>query len=148
MKTLTLFWAVLILLAFPNPVFAIEIVVNGTSYTSIEAYKASKNGLPKAELKPYKPATAKTIELTPPAPISKSTAKTWKTIGYENSVKRVVADFEQNWDNPMPKFRIASDELEDRFKALLDGRTQPLMVVSEANKLRIMELDKNKAVSP
>ncbi|MBI4309723.1 MAG: hypothetical protein HY591_05280 [Candidatus Omnitrophica bacterium] len=63
-----------------------------------------------------------------------------QAISYEHALKRVAVDFKQDWDNPMPKFTIDPYELGDRLGALVDGRKEPVLVISDSKKLRVMAL--------
>jgi len=159
MKSVNLFCLFMLLpvLAWAKPV---EIFISGVEYPSLEAYKASKAELKniqgvasaadedflRAKAKElgidFDPKKVRTIAFNPP--ISVRTAEQLHAVSYEGGVGRVKADFEQNWDNPMPKFTISSGELEDRLKAVAGDRTEPVLIVSDANKLRVMALGKNK----
>ncbi len=133
MQTVNKLWLLLALMAgFAPHAGAVEVVVNGVQYPSMVAYKASKErGQTTAGL------SAKTT-LTP---VSSGIAKLLNSIGYEDSVKNVKDDFEQNRSIPTVEYRISANQLGDRLEELLDGRPDPLMVVAESNKLRVVELD-------
>lgn len=112
---------------------AVEIIVNGVQYGSIEAYKAAVN----------KPNTDKeAVKTVDNKLISAKTAKEWQRVGYEHGVEQVVSDFKQNWDDPAPKFTIASGELEERIRSLVQGRQGPVLFISGTHKLRVMALGK------
>ena len=110
----------------------IEIFINGVRYPSIEAYRASKE--PKAQEKVVR------IDPIKGETITEAAAKQWRLVGVEHAVGRVMVDFTQNWNDPLPKFKIEPRELEDRIKSLVDGRKAPVLIVSQDHKLRVMEL--------
>ncbi len=118
-------------LAYAND---IEVIIGGKSYDSMALYRAAKRDpAPSKEAMPEKldPQTEKAV-------------KELKSVSSEQSVGRVKADFDQNWDNPTPKFKIEAAELEQRLEALADNRKEPVLVVSENGKLRVMLLDESK----
>ena len=144
------------------PVLAkpVEILINGVEYPSIEAYKASKaqvrniqgpasaqdEDFLRAKSKElgldFDPKKVKTVTLKPE--ISPKVAAELKAVSYEGGVGQVKADFEQDWDNPMPKFTIDPYELGDRLGALVDSRKEPVLIISDSKKLRVMAVGKDK----
>ena len=115
----------------------IEVIVGGKSYYSVDSYKAAKRGVvsPQEALpEKWDPQTEKAF-------------KALKSVSSEDSVGHVKADFDQNWDNPSPKFNITSEELEQRLEAVADNRKEPVLVVSDNGKLRVMLLDEDKTTS-
>lgn len=114
----------------------IEVFTNGGYYPSIEAYKASKEPKSADVLKERVPSSVQKITQV----ISDATAKEWKMVGIEHGVGQVVVDFNQDWENPVPKFKIEPRDLQGRMESLLDGRKAPVLVVAGDNKLRVMEL--------
>ena len=117
----------------------VEVVINGTDYPSFEAYQAAKEHSRNAQ-KPDPAGHEKAA-----VPVAEAIGiKRLQAAGYEHGVKRVMTDFKQNWDNPAPKWIISPSELEERLGALVDGRKEPVLVVSESNKLRVTALGKDK----
>ncbi len=118
-----------ILMLMPSSVWAassIDVFINGVHYPSIEAYHRSQvQGQIKDKDHPL---------------ISTQTAGQLKSVGIEQGVGKVIVDFTQDWQNPMPKFVIAPHELEEHIKALVDGRKEPVLIVTGDNKLRVMGL--------
>ncbi len=98
----------------------IEIYANGARYESIDAYKAHT-------IVPLR----KTSLLTP------QTRHALDGISLEYAIGRVMADFDQNWENPVPKFTISSAQLEDRLRALVADRPEPVLLISGPQKLRV-----------
>jgi hypothetical protein len=140
-----------------------EIYINGIRYASIQDYKAAQSRAHqikgfaspddeeflRAKSKErgihFDPKQVKTITLTP-APISPETAAKLERAGYEHGVSHVMTDFSQNWDNPVPKFTITSEEVEGRLRALVGDRREPVMIVSGNRKLRVIALQPNSPV--
>ena len=138
----------------------VEVYIKGVRYESIEAYRFSKtkaksiqgpasmedDQLLRAKTRElglaYNARNVKTIALKPITSISPQTAQQWQTLGYEHGVGRVIIDFKQNWDNPVPKFTVSFDELEGRLRALAADRPEPVLLISNSNKLRVMALDR------
>ena len=123
----------------------VEVIIRGVRYASLEAYRAAAEN--KAE--PMHKTVfiddkgAKTVTLTP---ISEQTEKRLQKVGYEHSLSHMVVDFKQNWDDPMPKFAISPAELEERMRAVAGDRTEPVLIISDSNKLRVMALGKEKGL--
>lgn len=140
MKIVNLLWVLpVVLLGGRISAAPIEVIVNGVSYDSLEAYRTSKIGPLKA--KPAAAVMGPAPETKPSTPISGPTADKLDKIGYEKGVTKVIVDFRQDWNNPVPKFYVTNKDLEERLKALIEGREEPVMVVSGARKLRVMELE-------
>ena len=114
---------------------SVEIYVKGVRYHSIEEYRYSKTQKQSGLAKSVQPSKPREIVVKPNASTG---TKQWEVIGYEHAIGRVMADFTQNWDNPHPKFNISSQDVENRLKALLDGRREPVLIVSGDKKLRVM----------
>lgn len=153
----------LLLMFLPATAWAVnkpvEIFVGGVEYPSMEAYKqshievksirgaasvadedflraqAAKLGID------FDPQKVKTVTLAPA--ISTQTAKALQAISYEHGVGAVQADFQQNWDDPAPKFTVHADELEQRLKAVAGDRKGPILIVSDNDKLRVVGLSKD-----
>ena len=104
---------------------SVEIIVNGVRYQSIDAYKALKKGGPHTIVLPQKPA------------VDPETSRALDTISLEHGIGRVMADFNQNWDDPMPKFTISPTELEDHIRSLVEGRKGPVLLIAEPGKLKV-----------
>jgi hypothetical protein len=158
MKIVNALWVLLLWVplawASPNP--SVEIIIGGVHYASLQDYKdslkhpqrfkgaASKEdeAFLRTETKRlgigFDPKKVRTINL---APISQQTINRLESISYEHGVGRVMTDFQQNWDNPVPKFVIKDKDLEQRLEALADGRKEPVLIVSQAHKVRIVALD-------
>ncbi len=101
----------------------IEIYANGARYESIDAYKAH---------------TIVPLRKTPPlAGLTPQTRHALDGISLEYAIGRVMADFDQNWENPVPKFTISSAQLEDRLRALVADRPEPVLLISGPQKLRV-----------
>lgn len=98
----------------------IEIYVNGTRYESIEAYKASA-----------------IVSLRETPLLTPQTRHALDHISLEYAIGRVMADFDQNWDNPVPKFTISTAQLEERLRALVADRTEPVLLILGPQKLRV-----------
>lgn len=120
----------------------IEVIVGGKSYYSVDSYKATQRNK-------VTPQEAVSPEVVPEKadPMTIKAMKELSSISSEDSVGRVRADFDQNWDNPSPKFKIASEELQQRLESIADDRKEPVLVVSENGKLRVMLLDENKTTA-
>lgn len=104
----------------------VEIFINGVHYESIEAYRAGA----KTEKETDNPKVKSTNN-----DISK-----WDSIGYEHGMRMVLSDFRQDWDNPIPKFEVTAEDLEERIRALVEDRREPVLFISDSNKLRVMAL--------
>lgn len=132
------------LLIISNLAYAkeIEVIVGGKSYYSVDSYKATQRNK-------VTPQEAVSPEVVPEKsdPMTIKAMKELSSISSEDSVGRVRADFDQNWDNPSPKFKIASEELQQRLESIADDRKEPVLVVSENGKLRVMLLDENKTTA-
>lgn len=120
----------------------IEVIVGGKSYYSVDSYKATQRNK-------VTPQEAVPPEVVPEKadPMTIKAMKELSSISSEDSVGRVRADFDQNWDNPSPKFKIASEELQQRLESIADNRKEPVLVVSENGKLRVMLLNEETANS-
>ncbi len=107
----------------------VEIIVRGVRYDSIQDYKtnADKAKSVKSQIIDLKPGEEKAI-------------KQLQVAGYEHGMNTVMTDFTQNWDDPMPKFMLKRDELAERMRALAGDRTEPVLVIAEPKKLRVMAL--------
>ena len=105
----------------------IEVYVNGARYDSVEDYKALRKS-PQDDVAKVK---ARTIVLAPD--VSRALDK----ISVEPAIGRVMADFKQNWDDPAPKFTISTAELEDRIRALVADRKEPVLLISQPQKLTV-----------
>ena len=114
----------------------IEVIIGGKSFDSIDAYRAAKRGTSSA-----KASTPQKLD-----PDNEKAFNELKFVSSEDNVSRVKADFAQNWDNPTPKFKIEEKELEQHLEAIADNRKEPVLVVSENGKLRVMLLDEGKTV--
>ena len=112
----------------------IEVIIAGKSYDSIDSYRASKRD-PTPSQKPSPEVLDKKTEQA----INQLTS-----VSSEQSVAVVKSDFDQNWDDPTPKFTIESQELEKRLEAIADNRKEPILVVSDNGKLRVMLMNENK----
>ncbi len=135
----------------------VEVVVNGDRYPSLQAYQESKKyskhiilgaeaGSEADSLKAealrlgvmYDPLKIKTITL-----VSTGEALAIQRLvdlGVEKPMGQVVTDFHQNWDQATPNFTLAPEELEARLKSLVEGRKEPVLLMSGPNKLRVMSL--------
>lgn len=134
MKCLVLFIVFVSLLTGFSQAKDIEVIIGGKSYYSMEAYKATREQV-------------KHIEKQEPERIDPLTQRAYDQLSYvssEDNVSRVKSDFAQNWDNPSPKFTIDSSELVQRLEAVADNRKEPVLVVSENGKLRVMLLNEAK----
>ncbi len=98
----------------------IEIYVNGVRYESIEAYKAHA-AVSSREIPVLTPQTRRTLD----------------NISLEYAIGRVMADFDQSWESPVPQFTISSAELEDRLRALVADRPGPVLLIAGPQKLRV-----------
>ncbi len=98
----------------------VEIYVNGQRYESIEAYKA------RAIV-----SLRKTPLLTP------QTRQALDDISLEYAIDRVMTDFDQNWENPVPQFTISTAQLEERLRALVADRPEPVLLIAGPRKLRV-----------
>jgi len=101
----------------------IEIYADGARYGSIEAYKAS--------------AIVSLRETPPLAGLTPQTRRALDDISLEYAIGRVMADFDQNWENPVPKFTISTAQLEDRLRALVADHRQPVLLIAGPQKLRV-----------
>lgn len=105
------------------PAGGVEIYVNGVRYESIDAYKAH---------------TMVSLRKTPPlAGLTPQTRHTLDNISLEYAIGRVMADFDQNWENPVPKFTISAAQLEERLRALVADRPEPILLILGPQKLRV-----------
>ena len=101
----------------------IEVIIGGVSYASIEEYR--------------KAGKSKDIDANPK---EEKAIKQLETASYEHSMNTVMTDFRQNWDDPIPKFTLKRDELAERMRALVGDRAEPVLVIAEPHKLRVMAL--------
>ncbi len=107
----------------------IEIYVNGARYESVDDYKAHTD---------YKAHAIVSLRETPPlAGLTPQTRHALDNISLEYAIGRVMADFGQNWENPVPKFTISAVQLEDRLRALVADRPEPVLLISGPKKLRV-----------
>ncbi len=101
----------------------VEIYANGARYESIDSYKAR---------------TIVSLRETPPlAGLTPQTRHALDNISLEYAIGRVMADFDQNWENPVPKFTISAAQLEDRLRALVADRSEPVLLIAGPQKLRV-----------
>jgi hypothetical protein len=128
-----LIFFIIFLVAFSELIEAkdIEVIIGGKSYYSMDAYKATRGKVKQAELP----------KLEKIDPLTQRAYEELNYVSSEDNVSRVKSDFSQNWDNPSPKFTIDSSELVQRLEAVADDRKEPVLVVSEKGKLRVMLLN-------
>ena len=75
---------------------------------------------------------------TPPlAGLTPQTRQALDDISLEYAIGRVMADFDQNWENPVPGFTISTAQLEDRLRALAADRKEPVLLILGPQKLRV-----------
>lgn len=122
--------------ALGSMVFArdIEVVIGGKSYYSMKDYRAAQRGL----------VAAQTPQSEKIDPVTEQAVNELKSVSLEQGISRVRTDFDQNWDNPTPKFHVEEENLEKQLEAVADNRKEPVLVVSENGKLRVMLLEENK----
>ncbi len=95
----------------------IEVYANGQRYGSVDDYKA------------HTPVQTSFLTL--------QTRHALDNISLEYAIGRVMADFDQNWENPVPKFTISAAQLEDRLRALVADRSEPVLLIAGPQKLRV-----------
>jgi hypothetical protein len=101
----------------------IEIYVNGARYESVDDYKAH--------------AIVSLRETPPLAGLTPQTRHALDNISLEYAIGRVMADFDQNWEDPVPKFTISAAQLEDCLRALVADRPEPVLLILGPQKLRV-----------
>ncbi len=95
----------------------VEIYVNGQRYESVDDYKAH--------------SPVQTSFLTP------QTRQALDDISLEYTIGRVMTDFNQNWENPVAQFTISTAQLEERLRALVADRPEPVLLIAGPRKLRV-----------
>ena len=135
MASIKVFIVFLIHIVFFTPkAHAIEVIIGGKTYASMEEYKLSQKSSSKA-----------VVQSEPPMdPATEQALKKLSSQSSEEKVSKITANFEQNWDNPSPKFKVETEQLAQRLEAIADDREEPVMVVSENGKLQVMLLDEQK----
>lgn len=124
----------------------IEVVAGGVSYTSMEEYRNARTAkiahkrIFKAKDK-VKPLKHLIKPADPKSAITPEISKRLRLMGYENGLNKVQIDFKQNWNQPGVRFIIPRDELEDRLKAVGEGRKEPLLFIADGKTVRVMALE-------
>jgi len=155
------------------PVWAgndVEIYAGGNRYDSIKSYKIIRDAEAKKEekaatikeeikLSPEQasqlqveakiqgvevdPQKIKTIAIKPQ--LSEETADKLAAISANGDLPNVVADFEQGWDNPQPHNTVSADQLGEKIRAAVGDRKEPVLLISDPKKMRIMALSPQEA---
>jgi hypothetical protein len=164
MKSVNAFCLVCLLLtpalAWSKP----EVIIGGVQYSSIEDYKRAgkAKGMPRGAVavsqeeqqlraqteelgitfdpKQVKTVTVMkehTIELKPE---EQKAVKLLHSASYEQGLNSVKTDFSQNWNDPVPKFNLKAQDLADQMHALAGDRSEPVLIIAEPHKLRVMAL--------
>ncbi len=110
---------------------AIEIYAAGKRFDSFEDYqKGRQNG----NMKLTGP-----IEEKRHAPlISPQVRQKLEKVSYNGGVYHVVVDFEQNWQNPKPRFILDANELGQAIRETMAGQQKPVLLISNPQKIRMM----------
>lgn len=137
-KALLLILFFLISIVFPSHA-AIEIYAGGKRFDSFEDYQASRqNNLPD-HMKLSGP-----IRDSRQAPfISREVRQKLEKISYNSGVHHVIVDFQQNWQNPKPRFIMDDQELQDVLQETIEGQQGPVLLISDPKKMRIMSYSSN-----
>ena len=118
------FFCQLLLVIWPAIVWAktpVEVISGGVRYSSFEAYASQRSRLLQEE---------------------EAGKKQLRAVSYEQGVNKVAVDFNQDLDKRDAQLPVPTSELENRLGALADGRKEPVLVVSDPKKLRVMSLEK------
>ncbi|MBI3602018.1 MAG: hypothetical protein HY209_03900 [Candidatus Omnitrophica bacterium] len=102
---------------------AIEIYAAGQHFDSFEDYQKSRqNNL--------EPLHAPLI----PGQVRQKLEK----VSYNDGIDHVVVDFQQDWQNPKPRFILDADELEQAIRETMGDQQQPMLLISDPQKMRMM----------
>ena len=141
---------------------SVEIVAGGVKYPSMKAYKDLGTDLKtiygvasrqdeellrsqsQALRIPFDSRTVKTVTLAGPTSINPETLRALEAIGQEGPLRQAVVDFKQSWENPVPEMTIDLGELEDRLEAVAADRQEPVLLISQANRIRVLSLKKGR----
>ena len=114
--------AIFCLLVLTAPAFAakdIEIYAGGKRYASWEDYQGLK-----LTLKDTQDTGAKQVE----------------SLSIDSGVGHLKVNFEQTWDHPDPSLVISPAELEDKIYAAVGAHEEPLILMADPKRLRLMAL--------
>ncbi len=143
------------LLALPINVEAgkpVEIFVAGERYETLEAYKAAVFQKKRDALKQQQelagdakalgvdidPKKIKTITIKPA--ISAQTATKLQLASADNGLQKLLVDFKQNSKKPNLQKFVSPQELEDKIRETVSSTKNPVLLISEQGKMRIMTL--------
>ncbi len=136
----------------------IEIYAGGRRYASIEEYKNRdlkvqevKNTTEQSKEIEETAKTlginvdlkkVKTIEVGPK--VSPETQEKLKSVALDGNVDEAIADFKrnfkQNWNNPQAQSLVSSELLEDKIREAIGDQKDPILLISDHGKMRIMAL--------
>ncbi len=140
-KVLLLILFFLISIVFPSHA-AIEIYAGGKHFDSFEDYQASHRSNLLDHMKLSGP-----IQESRQAPfISREVRRKLDKISYNSGVYHVIVDFQQNWQNPKPRFIMDAQELQDVLQETIEGQQGPVLLISDPKKMRIMSYSSNSNV--
>ncbi len=125
---------------------AIEVYAAGKYFRSFEEYKKSRERALLGNMKLAGP-----VSEHQQAPfISGQVQKEWDKIGYNSGVHHVVVDFQQNWQNPKPRFIVDADQLQGAIREAMENRQEATLLISDPKKMRILSYatQKNPSANP
>ncbi len=103
---------------------AIEIYSAGKRFDSFEDYK--------------KPVTDSAPQTKQTDSILDSGQQRLDKISYNSGVSHMMTNFVQGWKSPRPRFIVDSDELQYTIQEAMQNQQQPILLISDPDKLRIM----------
>lgn len=113
---------------------AIEVYTAGQHFKSFEDYQQKQ-----------KDALFQDAKLIGPLPeprkvplVSQQEQQKLDKISYNKAVYHVLVDFQQNWEKHKPRFIMDASELEDAIREAMGKKHEASMLISDAQKMRIM----------
>ncbi len=161
------FILIIMLLCVSTPLWAgkaapIEIYAAGKRYGSMEEYRNRDVAVQEVKNTPQQvediqeaakvlginvdPSKVKTIEVK--AGVSPQTQDKLKLVALDDDVDGAIADFKQNWNNPQAQPLASSEQLEDKIREAIGDQKDPVLLISDHGKMRIMALTPKELPKP
>ena len=115
---------------------AIEVYSGGKHFKSFDDYKRRQQDKLSDHMKLSGP-----IQDFRRAPfISPQVRQKLDRISYDKDVHHTVVDFQQNWQNPKPRFVMDAQEVAEALEKTMEGQSGAMLLISDPQKMRIMSL--------
>lgn len=132
MKIFLNFILLALLVGVPCAWAEIEIYSAGRHFNSFEDYQRVTQGIQPAPQVPSGAVSQNKVPVLEPG------QQKLIKMSYNNGVRHVVVNFDQNWQNPKPRFIVGEDELQYTIQEALENHHGPAILISDPKKLRIL----------